>query len=297
MKPGFSTALDRYPYAPEKPLALDETVFVAPDIVRRSDAGQRKDRLAQLVAAEIVPRLVDLHRTTPLHPDGEKPSEAEIVELAHLVLGPRLQAAAQFVTVLRERGVSMEMLFIDLLQPAARHLGKMWDNDECDFIDVTLGVGQLQSLLAVFNCTHDLPQLGRRRRVLLSLTPGEQHSFGLDMVAKLMRAAGWDVNTGVPANRAAVAAACRSEWYAVAGFTLGSDQRIDELAAAIAAIRDQSRNSAIGIMVGGPPFIEDPSLVARVGADATALDATTAVILAQKLFDVGAKTNWAGTGP
>jgi methanogenic corrinoid protein MtbC1 len=43
-------------------------------------------------------------------------------------------------------------------------------------------------------------------------------------------------------------------------------------------------NRAIGVMVGGPAFTRNPDLVARVGADAAAVDAPTAVILAKKLL-------------
>lgn len=45
-------------------------------------------------------------------------------------------------------------------------------------------------------------------------------------------------------------------------------------------------------MVGGPPFCESPDLAARVGADATAVNAPAAVLLAQRLFDLGAQSNW-----
>lgn len=272
-----------------------ETVFVAPDIARRSDVHERKDRLARMVGAAIVPRLLSLHHHIQPPPLSELPSEAEITELAHLVLGPDIEAAIAYVTVLRERGLSMEMLFVQLLQPAAQHLGKMWDNDECDFIDVTLGVGQLQLLMATFNCTHVLPTFGEKRRAFLTATPGEQHSFGLGMVANLLSAAGWWVTTNREANLDEIARATSSDWYAVAGLTLGSDRYLPRSAEAIAAIRKNSRNPAIGIMVGGQQFIEQPELVARLGADATASDAISAVILAQKLFDVGAKSNWMNT--
>lgn len=95
------------------------------------------------------------------------------------------------MTFLRERGLPMETLFIELLQPAAQHLGEMWERDECDVVDVTLGVAQLQKLLAVFNCTHNLPRMSEKRRVLLVRPSGEQQSFGMAMVSKLLRAAGW----------------------------------------------------------------------------------------------------------
>jgi methanogenic corrinoid protein MtbC1 len=287
----YAAALNR------EPLPVVETVFVAPDIARREDAQKRKDRLSQLVAAEIVPRLVALHRQVPLEPLATSPSEVEIVELAHLVLSPQIQAAAEYVTILRERGLPMETLFVQLLQPAARHLGKMWDNDECDFVDVTLGVGELQLLLSIFNCTHNMPALEARRRVLLTCTPGEQHMFGLAMVAKLLSAAGWTVTSDVMPTIEDVIRAVSRDWHAVAGVTLSSEVHIDRLAETIAAIRKHSRNPAIGIMVGGAQFLEHPDLVARVGADATAIDATTAVLLAQKLFDDGAKSDWFGTAP
>ena len=70
----------------------------------------------------------------------------------------------------------METLYVELLEPTARHLGEMWDRDECDFIDVTLGVGRLQKLLAIFNDTYSLPQLGDRRVFLMATAPGNQRN-------------------------------------------------------------------------------------------------------------------------
>lgn len=275
-----------------RPFPISETVFVAPDIHGRDDADKRKERLAKIAATEIVPRLAALHRGVALAADVKSISDDEISELAHLVLSPKIQAAAEYITILRERGLPMETLFVELLQPAAQHLGKMWDNGECDFIDVTLGVGQLQLLLSIFNCTYEIPSISQKRRVFLTLAPGEQHGFGLSMVAKLLRAAGWAVTSDIEPTLDNITVAVSKEWYAVAGVTQTADARIDRMAETIAAIRKHSRNPAIGVMVGGSQFVEHPELVARVGADGTAVNATTAVILTQKLFDIGAQSNW-----
>ena len=56
----------------------------------------------------------------------------------------------------------------------------------------------------------------------------------------------------------------------------------------IAQIRRESRNQAVGIMVGGPMYTANPTLAHDVGADATAPNAPSAVIVAQKLFDLSA---------
>ncbi|MFX4404351.1 hypothetical protein ABTA52_18530, partial [Acinetobacter baumannii] len=89
----------------------------------------------------------------------------------------------------------METLFIELLEPTARHLGEMWDNDACDFIGVTLGVARLQKLLAAFNDTHVCDALDMRRTVLMAMTPGDQHFFGVTMVERFLEASGWKVQT------------------------------------------------------------------------------------------------------
>lgn len=283
--------------AKAEPINIQPAAFVRPEILMREDAASRKERLAQLISDEIVPRLRLLHGEV-LEPDEAAGlSDADIAKLARLVLSPNLQAAAAYITSLREHGVTMEKLFVELLQPAAQYLGQMWTNDECDFIDVTLGVGQLQKLLAIFNCTQDLPALDARRRVFLTLAPGEQHSFGLAMVAKLLSAAGWQVTIGARPTLAEIAGAVREEWYAVAGIAHSSDADPGALTSVIAAMRRQSRNPVIGIMVGGVVFEDRPDLVAAVSADGTANNAVTAVLLAQKLFDLGARNNWAGSMP
>ena len=263
--------------------------FVAPEIRQRDDAAERHARLARIISAQIIPRLAALHPAAGPAPDAAAPpSDGEVSDLAHLVMGPDIDAAAAFVTSLRERGLPMETLFVELLEPAARHLGVMWERDECDFIDVTLGLGHLQELLAIFNCTRDIPALVERRRVLMTGTAGEQHSFGAAMVEKFLRAGGWGVQSAPWTTARDMAALVRSQWFAVAGLTLGSESHLDDLKAAIAAIRRHSCNRAIGVMVGGPVFLADPALAQQVGADATAVNAPTAVVVAQMLFDMGA---------
>lgn len=278
---------------------LAEAHYIAPEIYQRDDVAERQAKLARIVSAQIAPRLVRLHGEilAPAVEDGQHPGESEIAHLAHLVLGPELVPAADYVTRLRDRGLSMEMLFVELLEPAARHLGTMWERDECDFVDVTLGLGRLQKLLAVFNCTYTIPALNEKRRVLTTATPGEEHFFGLTMVNKFLNAGGWTVDTTIGATPGEIIELARERWYAVAGLTLGSEQNLGALKAIVAEIRRHSRNPTIGIMVGGPVFSDDPQRAIEVGADAMAVNAPAAVVVAQKLFDIGALKRWMAADP
>lgn len=296
-------ALDalRLPVIDRQSLRRLEHHFIDPDIYRRGDLATRQSRLASVVSSHVIPRLLHLHaEVVPEAPPVElviealAPDNADISALAHIVLGPDLEAAAAYVVVLRDRGLSLESLFIELLEPTARCLGTMWDRDECDFIDVTLGVARLQKLLAIFNDTHGLPSLDVRRRVMMAAAPGNQHTFGLTMVEKFLRAAGWQVTTELGGTREEIVATARYDWFAVAGLTAGADSQIDGLAKTIAELRRQSKNPAIGVMVGGPMFTANPALVREIGADATAPNAPAAVLVAQKLFDHGALQARAG---
>jgi methylmalonyl-CoA mutase cobalamin-binding domain/chain len=272
-----------------------ETDFISADIFRREDVSDRQARLARLVSHEIVPRLLHLHaeavpEAPPVHAviEALAPSSADISGLADIVLGTDLKAAVAYIVMLRDRGLSLETLFLELLEPTARRLGAMWDNDECDFIDVTLGVARLQKLLAIFNETHKVPALATRRRVLMAMTPGDQHSFGVTMVEQFLSAAGWQVECAIAVTADEIVETARSKWFAVLGLTAGSAGQLGLLSELIPRLRARSRNERIGIMVGGPMFTADPRLAREVGADATACNAASAVLVAQKLFDEAA---------
>lgn len=269
-----------------------ETHFVSPEFYRRDDVAVRQARLAEVVADRIIPQLLRLHaEVLPDAPPVElvvealAPSSSDISALAHIVLGSDLEAAVSYVLVLRDRGLSMETLFLELLEPAARYLGQLWDQDECDFIDVTLGVARLQKLLATFNGSHLLPGLDTRRQILMAVTPGDQHYFGASMVERFLSAAGWGVETAFDRSAEEIAQAAHAQWFAVAGLTVGSERSLPRLEETIRLIRRHSRNQMIGVMVGGPLFTADPALALEVGADGTAANAPSAVLMAQKLFD------------
>ena len=109
-----------------------ETHFIAPEIYRRDDVAERQSKLARIVSNEIVPRLLRLHMdVVPAAPPVKlvietlAPTSADVTGLADIVLGSDLEAAAAYVLVLRDRGLSMETLFLELLEPAARLLGEM----------------------------------------------------------------------------------------------------------------------------------------------------------------------------
>jgi methanogenic corrinoid protein MtbC1 len=256
--------------------------FVAEEFRELPDAAERRSRIADLVSVDIIPRLLALHTAVP---KADHPTPENIAELGRLVLSPDGQQAAAYVAGLREGGLTTDVLFSELLEPAAQLLGRLWDRDDVDFFDVTLGVCRLQALLSAFNSTQHMATTSDYRSVLMLTVPGEQHSFGVAMVERFLEAGGWQVVSEREAPEPRIADLVGQEWFAVAGVAMSHEANLDQVASTIRTIREHSCNRSIGVMVGGPAFSARPGLDSAVGADGTATSAPTAVVLAQKLLD------------
>ncbi len=245
----------------------------------------RYAKLSNIVAQHVLPQLVALHgQQPPAAPPTVIKRTAEIAELVRILLGPESDEAADYLLRLKDGGVSLDDLHAELLEPAARLLGDLWNEDKADFIDVTIGVSRLQRLVHVFEGLGQVPDYDEKRRVLLAAAPGEQHSLGSTIVQKFLRAGGWHVWSCASPDTGEPAEIVSREWFAVVGFSLGSDVHLASLKDAITLVRERSLNRRVGVMIGGSAVTRDPGLVARVGADGTAANGPAAVLLAKKLL-------------
>lgn len=243
--------------------------------------------LLRTIEGEIIPRLMLAHASGPgrATPRPELPRQADINRLTELALSDDANAALEFVRGLIAGGLSLEACYLELLAPAARGAGSAWEEDRCSFTDVTIGLWRLQAVMHELRGAGSPPRRGldAPRRVLLRLTPGEQHGFGLSIVAEFFRRAGWTVHDEVSEAGTDPVDNVRDQWFDIAGLSLSAERHLDTLARTIHAIRRVSRNRHIGILVGGPMFTQNPDWVARVGADAAAHDAQHAVRQAQAM--------------
>jgi methanogenic corrinoid protein MtbC1 len=246
--------------------------------------------LAQAIQTEVVPRILLRHdsRKRSRASADPSPEPAEIEEFARIVPLADESRAAAFVDQLRARGVSLETIYLELFAPVARRLGEYWTSDALTFTEVTLGLWRLHQL--VRDLSYDFH--GEMDRGLYGLqalllpSPGEQHTFGLLMVAEFFRRSGWNVTSGPFSSGNEIARQSRNDWFAIVGFSVSRDDQLDAVASGIRAVRSASRNRGIGVLVGGRVFVEHPEFVKRVGADATAVDGKEAVAQAQKLVSI-----------
>jgi methanogenic corrinoid protein MtbC1 len=280
-----------------QPLEDDEPSGMMESLSKRRDGhrGGLSAELADAVEGQVVPRLLLAHRgqaealalddlAWDLDPDV-------ITAFSHHVLSEDVEGLLQRVEALQARGIPLESVYLDVLAPVARHLGDLWNEDLCDFTAVTVGLWRLQQLVRRLSPCFLQESEGSEqgRRALLVPAPGEQHTFGLGMVADFFRRAGWDVWSGAPSNAQEIARIVRGEWFAVVGISVGCERNVEGLASAIHAIRRASRNRSIGVLVGGSVFVEHPEFVALIGADASAHDGRQAVTQAEALLGLLAR--------
>jgi methanogenic corrinoid protein MtbC1 len=289
MHEGGEHSSSRFETWPENTYAPDTDPAVRTGL-GRNPVEARMALLLKAIENEIIPRLMISHRSTdqcltlPALTSHTVTAE-DVLTFAKLVLSADENLARACVQAMRLRGISVETIYLDLLAPAARHLGELWEQDLCDFIDVTVGLGRLQQVLRelspAFGQSNDRPANGRC--ALLLPCPGEQHTFGLVMVAEFFRRAGWDVAGGESGPERAPTAMAKQEWFDVIGFSLAGDLHVEELRDCIRAVRAASLNPDVVIMVGGPAFVSHPEYVAQIQADAVASDGAQAPQIAESL--------------
>lgn len=246
--------------------------------------------LARAIEHEIIPRLMLAHRTasaclTPQTRPDQQVNVQDVQAFARLVLSPDENLAQVCIDAMRLRGISVETIYLDLLAPVARHLGELWEQDLCDFTEVTIGLGRLHRVLRELSPAFgsSSAQFTNGRRILLLPGPGEQHTFGLVMVAEFFRRAGWDVAGGPWEAGADPAVMVKREWFDVVGFSMASELHVAELGACIAQVRKVALNPEVVVIVGGPAFAMHPEYVAQVHADLVANDGSKAPTLAEQL--------------
>ena len=120
------------------------------DRKRRSEITRAT--LEQTIENEAIPRLLLARKEALPHSNQNLANEpaisrATIDAFLILVRTKDISAALSFIESLQQQGTDIESIWLDLLGPTAAELGAMWERDEIDFLEVTLGTWRLYEIL------------------------------------------------------------------------------------------------------------------------------------------------------
>jgi MerR family transcriptional regulator, light-induced transcriptional regulator len=256
-----------------------------------SPRSVRDEALRRTIEADLIPRLAITHRTGLFPPTvaaaaGRILDDDEVEEFVRVIRGLTEAGLDGYISGLLEDGAKPEAIYLDLMAPAARRLGELWEEDACSFMEVSLSLGRMQRVLRRLEgqfLSMAEEEGGDGRRILLTGLSGEQHTLGLILVAEFFIRDGWSVEVGTPFGSGDPVSRLAEEWYDVVGFSLACDDHLDRLTQDIRRARQVSRNRDLRVLVGGPPFVDAPDLALKVGADGSATDARMAPRVAGEL--------------
>ena len=195
------------------------------------------------------------------------------------------RAACSVVTDALKAGLDVPSIYLDILQPALREIGRLWQENEITVADEHLATAITQLVMARCYDGLDAPEPRAGRTLIAACAETERHEVGLRMVCDLLEREGWDVTllgATVPAEDLARMVAERKPDAVILSATIAP--HLPQLQATIAAVREASGDRAPFILVGGRPFHDDPAMAERLGADATASDAAEAVKEMERRF-------------
>lgn len=250
-----------------------------------------KDTLLEILQSEIIPSLVASKGKESCFSAGDEmseyaPSAEQVYDFSMLCLNSDLSKAEAFVQDLLSSGKSTESIYLNLFAPAARQLGTLWEEDVCNFIQVTIGLVQLHTITRKLGHSFNEKRTfgARGEKALFAPIPGSQHTFGALMVSEFFRKEGWQVWLELGPAESDLLTTIADEWFDVIGLSIGSDAELDDLSGLIGRIREASNNPSVFVMIGGAAIYGRTDLSNRFGADAFAADAASALELARELL-------------
>ena len=203
--------------------------------------------------------------------------------LAALLAGDR-RTAGELIAAARDGGMTIKEIYLDVFTPVQREIGRLWQTNTLSVAQEHFCTAATQTIMSGFYPTmFSMPRAGRT--VVAVAVGGELHEIGVRMVADLLELEGWDsyyVGANVPA--ASVVRTLVERHADLLAISATMTFHIDEVRAMIAAVRGSEECRDVKILVGGYPFLVEPQLWRRVGADGHAPDGRTVGEVAAKLL-------------
>ena len=250
------------------------------------------NRIPLALHEEIIPRLLMAHRQSTNSKKATKTGNDKVVgitrqnieELNSILLDGDVSVARQYLQTLLEDKISVEEIYLDLLQPIARKLGVCWENDSLDFTTITLAVWHINKLM--YDLSPEFFQsdalIESKSRILLFPSVGSQHTLGLFMLAEFFRKSGWSVLADPAYSEEEIFTILSENCIDVVGISIGSYDQKNSTKTLINDIR-KTFGSNLKIIIGGPLAFCEKSLFKELQADGQASDARKAVSLAESL--------------
>lgn len=158
-----------------------------------------------------------------------------------------------------------KILFLESL---ARQLGREWMNDECDFIDVTVGSARLQELILALGQDYRQSGLHQETPMAAIMVPfGEQHTLMPTLLGVLFDTLGWAREIIAPDRRFGPGFTETVTHADVACIGWSNSRLTQEVSAMVHNIRQLHPHKKLPIIVGGVAALQAVDFLVDIGVD------------------------------
>ena len=200
-----------------------------------------------------------------------------------LLKGERNQAIDTILTEVKA-GMGLEDVYLHVLQPAMYEVGRLWQLDEIDIVVEHYCTAATQLLMAQL-FPYALNSQHNGLRMVGCCLGSELHEMGMRMICDLFELDGWDTYfIGAITPGKSLLKTLEEQLPDLVCLSSTMQFGVGLIRDVIIDIRANSALAKMNIMVGGLAFNLNPSLAARVGADATAANAKEAVHVARSMM-------------
>lgn len=232
-------------------------------------------------ASQVVSLLAD--RSTK---SATEPREALVAELIAASLSGTKAAFVQLLGEVKRSRISLAALADIYIPIAARQMGQSWHDDELSWIDVTIGVGRLQSLLREIGTAWAADQAGDRGHgtVLFIVPDREQHTLGPMVATGQLRRYGVSVCLRIAPSFNELRSLMEARHFDGVMISVATKDKLDSVAKTVQFLRMVTTNPT-PIIVGGAVMakVEDPA--SCTGADFSSNDIGAALEVMGLKFD------------
>ena len=197
--------------------------------------------------------------------------------LAALRSGDRRTANAIVDRVI-DRGEALQELYLEIVQPAMREVGRLWQLNEMSVAEEHLATAITQAAMGrAFERVYQWRDT-RTPSLVAACVDDERHQMGLRMLCDLLELEGWDTSyLGASVPTESLVSMVEKRKPDVVALSATIAPHLPRVRAAIAAIRASDLDAQPLIIAGGRAVNGDEGLARRLGADLTAGDAGDAL--------------------
>ena len=197
------------------------------------------------------------------------------------ILGGHRKVAWNVVREALRAGHQLPDVYIAILQESLYAVGRLWETNQISVAQEHMATAITQFVVAQLYGTIQ-PAISTRGKAMITGVQGELHQVGSHMVADMLEIDGWDVRfLGTNMPHEGILRAVKEQGSDVLGISTTMLFNIPQVADLITRVRDDMKEQAPRILVGGGAFRQAPDLWREIGADHFGLDLKAALSIAK----------------